>query len=105
MQYPRIVSELLQQHGKKLRQLSDALNERAVVLDVVRASLPAKLAPHIASAGIENGRLTLGVSGAVWASRLRYLTGAVRATVGAALDTEIVSVRIRVLPPDPLVRR
>ena len=102
MQNPRVVSELLQQHGKKLRELRERLDERAAVLDLVRGSLPAKLAPHIASAGIENGRLTLGVAGAVWASRLRYLTGAVRAGVGAALDTEIVSVRIRVLPPDPL---
>ncbi|MFI4891518.1 MAG: DciA family protein [Steroidobacterales bacterium] len=101
MQNPRVVSELLQQHGKKLRELSQRLAERAAVLEVVRGSLPAKLATHIASAGLENGRLTIGVGGAAWASRLRYLTGAVRTEVGAALGLEIVSVRIRVLPPTP----
>jgi hypothetical protein len=102
VQNPRVVSELLQQHGKKLRGLREALRGRAVVLDAVRASLPTRLAAHIVSAGIENGRLTIGVAGAAWASRLRYLTGAVRTGVGTALDTEIVSVRIRVLPPEGL---
>jgi hypothetical protein len=99
MQNPRVVSELLQLHGKKLRELGAALKKRAAVLAVVRASLPAKLAARVASAGLENGRLTLGVTGAVWASRLRYMTGALRSEVGAALGTEIVSVRIRVLQP------
>jgi hypothetical protein len=98
MQNPRIVSELLQVHGKKLRELGSRLKERAAVLEAVRGALPPKLAPHVATAGLENGRLTLGVTGAVWASRLRYLTGSVRTGVGAALHTEVVSVRIRVLP-------
>jgi hypothetical protein len=99
MQNPRVVSELLQLHGKKLRELGATLKKRAAVLDVVRASLPAKLASRVASAGLENGRLTLGVTGAVWASRLRYSTSALRMEVGAALCTDIVSVRIRVLQP------
>src|SRR5208282_5065283 len=72
MQNPRLVSELLQLHGKKLRELGARLKKRAGVLDLVRGALPAKLAPHVCSAGLENGRLTLGVTGAVWASRLRY---------------------------------
>jgi Dna[CI] antecedent, DciA len=97
MQNPRVVSELLQLHGKKLRELGTAIKKRAVVLDAVRSSLPPRLATHIASAGLENGRLTVGVTGAVWASRLRYLTGDLRTRVGAALRTEIVSVRVRVV--------
>jgi hypothetical protein len=99
MQNPRVVSELLQLRGKKPRELGAALKKRAAILNVVHASLPAKLASRVASAGLENGRLTLGVTGAVWASRLRYCTGALRTDVGAALGAEIVSVRIRVLPP------
>ena len=99
MQNPRVVSELLQLRGKKPRELGAAIKKRAAVLDAVRTSLPAKIASRVASAGIENGRLTLGVDGAVWASRLRYSTGALRTDVGAALGTEILSVRIRVLPP------
>jgi len=99
MQNPRVVSELLQLHGMKPRELGAALKKRAAVLDAVRASLPAKLASRVGSAGLENGRLTLGVTGAVWASRLRYSTSALRTEVGAALGTDIVSVRIRVLQP------
>ena len=99
MQNPRVVSELLQLHGKKLRELGAALKKRAAILKAVRASLPETLAPRVTSAGLENGRLTLGVTGAVWASRLRYTTGALRSEVGAALGLEIVSVRIRVLQP------
>jgi hypothetical protein len=99
MQNPRVVSELLHLRGKKLRELGAAIKKRAVALNVVRANLPVKLASRVASAGLENGRLTLGVTGAVWASRLRYMTGTLRIDVGAALRTEIVSIRIRVLPP------
>jgi hypothetical protein len=53
----------------------------------------------VASAGIEQGRLTIGVSGAVWASLLRYFTDIVRKRVSESLGIEILSVRIRVLPP------
>jgi hypothetical protein len=97
MQNPRVVSELLQLHGKKLRDLGATLRKRAAVLDVVRSCLPPKLAAHVASAGLEHGRLTVGVTGAVWASRLRYLTADLRSAAGAALRAEIVSVRIRVV--------
>jgi hypothetical protein len=99
MQNPRVVSELLQLHNNKLKGLADRLSRRATVLDVVHRNLPPKLAPHVASAGLEQGRLTLGVRGGAWASRLRYLSGSLRAAVGSALAMEIHSVRIRVLPP------
>ncbi len=97
MQNPRVVSELLQLHGKKLRDLGASLKKRAAVLDAVRSCLPPKLATHVASAGLENGRLTLGVTGAVWASRLRYLSADLRTAAGAALRADILSVRIRVV--------
>ena len=98
MQNPRVVSEL-QLHGKKLSELTQRLSERAAVLAVVRRNLPPKLAPRVHSAGLENGRLTLGVNGAAWASRLRYVTTDLRRAVGTSLGVDIVSVRIRVLPP------
>ncbi len=101
MQNPRVVSELLQIHGKKLRELAERLEARAAVVDEVRRHLPPKLAAAIQSAGVEHGRLTIGVTGAVWASRLRYLTAALRREVGSGLATEIVSVRIRIVPPAP----
>ena len=99
MQNPRVVSELLQQHNNRLKRLGDRLKERATVLDVVQRNLPARLATSVASAGLDQGRLTLGVRGGAWASRLRYQTCALRAAVASALGTEVISVRIRVLPP------
>jgi hypothetical protein len=71
------------------------------VLEQVRAALPPQLAAAVASAGIEQGRLTIGVLGAVWASRLRYLTESVRKQVSGSTGTTIVSVRVRVVPPLP----
>jgi len=69
------------------------------VVEQVRAALPARLALNVTSAGIDSGRLTIGVVGAVWASRLRYLTESVRKRVGGSLGITILSVRIRVVPP------
>ncbi len=69
------------------------------MVDQVRANLPARLAEAVTSAGVERGKLTIGVNGAVWASRIRYLTESLRAPVGAATGVAILSVRVRVVPP------
>jgi len=69
MQNPRRVSDLLSRTGNKLTALKTRSQERSRVLEQVRAALPARLAEAVASAGIEQGRLTIGVVGAVWASR------------------------------------
>ena len=69
------------------------------MVEQVRAALPARLALKVASAGIDTGRLTIGVVGAVWASRLRYLKESVAKRVGGSLGITIQSVRIRVVPP------
>ena len=68
-------------------------------MEQVRAVVPERLARAVISAGIEQGRLTIGVAGAVWASRLRYLTESVRKRVGSSMKIAIVSVKIRVVPP------
>jgi Dna[CI] antecedent, DciA len=70
-------------------------------VEQVRAALPARIALAVASAGIEHGRLTIGVVGGVWASRLRYLTESVRKRVVASTGIAVVSVRVRVVPPGP----
>jgi hypothetical protein len=70
-----------------------------LIVEQVRAALPARLAQAVVSAGVEQGRLTIGVVGAVWASRLRYLTESVRKRVAEATGMAIVSVKIRVVPP------
>ncbi len=101
MQNPRSVSDLLSRSGNKLTALKARSRERSRVVEQVRAALPARLAHAVVSAGIDQGRLTIGVGGAVWASRLRYLTESVRKQVGSSMGITILSVKIRVsqLPP------
>jgi hypothetical protein len=99
MQNPRSVSDLLSRTGNKLTALKSRSRERSLVLEQVRAALPARLASAVASAGIDQGRLTIGVVGAHWASRLRYLTESLRKQVGSSTRTAIHSVKIRVVQP------
>jgi Dna[CI] antecedent, DciA len=89
----------LSRTGNKLTALKAQSEDRARVVEQVRAALPARLALTVVSAGLERGRLTIGVGGAQWASRIRYFTDAVRKEVGARLGVPIIGVRIRVLPP------
>src|ERR1700730_11275039 len=103
MQNPRSVSDLMSRSGNKLTALKIRSQERSLVVEQVRAALPAKLAVAVASAGIQQGRLTIGVVGGVWASRLRYLTDSVRKQVTASMGVAIVGVRVRVVPPGPLL--
>jgi hypothetical protein len=99
MQNPRSVSDLLSRTGNKLTALKTRSQERSRVVEEVRAALPTRLALAVASAGIEQGRLTIGVVGAVWASRIRYFTDAVRKRVSGSMGVELIGVRIRVVPP------
>jgi hypothetical protein len=98
MQNPRSVSDLLSRSGNKLSSLKNRSLDRSKVLEQVRAALPARLALAVATAGIDQGRLTIGVIGAVWASRLRYLTESVRKRVSASLSTPVITVKVRVVP-------
>lgn len=99
MQNPRRVSDLLSRTGNKLTALKARSQERSRILEQVHATLPPRLGAAVVSAGIERGRLTLGVVGAVWASRLRYMTESVRKHMASVTGTAILSVKIRVVPP------
>jgi hypothetical protein len=101
MQNSKSLSELLARGGKRLSLLKERSAERSLVLEQVRAALPPRLGKAVASAGIDEGRLTIGVVGAVWASRLRYSTEIIRKQVTKASKVEITSVKIRVVPPIP----
>jgi hypothetical protein len=98
MQKFKPLSELLQIPDKVLGTLSARLRDRAELLVAVQTALPARLAAEVLSAGLEGGRLTVGVSSAAWAARLRYFTNDLRKTVGSTARTTIVSVRLRVVP-------
>jgi len=99
MQKPKSVSELLSRPGKRLNALKRRSETRSLVLDQVRVALPLRLAQAVVSAGVEQGRLTIGVVGAVWATRLRYFTGALQRRISSSLGVDVLSVRIRVVPP------
>ena len=101
MRKPRTINEILMGSGARLTALRSQTNNRAAVLAHVCAALPPNLAKAVVSAGVGDGRLTLGVVGAAWASRLRYVTETLRKRVGESLGVEIRSVRIRVVPPPP----
>jgi hypothetical protein len=98
MQNPKSVSELLANGNKRLKSLQARVQARALVLDQVREALPERLAESVVSAGLEQGRLILGVNAAVWASRLRYFNNILVKRVGEATGTAILSVKIRVVP-------
>jgi hypothetical protein len=101
MRKPRAINDILTGDSARLSALRTQTNNRAAVLAHVCAALPPSLAKAVASAGVGDGRLTLGVVGAAWASRLRYVTETLRKRVGESLGVEIRSVRIRVVPPPP----
>jgi hypothetical protein len=93
----RHISELLQTAGR-MQRLDARLRQRSNVLEAVRTSLPSRLAQAVVSAGVEEGRLTIGVVGSVWASRIRYCSEATRLSLNEKLGTVLLSVRIRVVP-------
>jgi hypothetical protein len=99
MQNSKSLSELLARGGKRLSLLTAKAAQRSKIVEQVRAALPARLAESVVSAGLEEGRLTIGVAGAVWASRLRYSTEAIRKRVAKSAGEDVSSVRIRVVPP------
>src|SRR6266404_6312913 len=74
MQNLRSVSDLVSRNGNKLTALKIRSQERTLVVEQVRATLPARIALAEASAGMEQGRLTIAGVGVVLTSRLMYLT-------------------------------
>ena len=99
MPKPKHINELLAGGGKRLADIKRRTGERAMVLREVRSALPRELAQAVFSAGILEGKLTLGVTSAAFASRLRYVTQELRQRLGESRGVDIQPVRIRVVPP------
>lgn len=93
------INDLMNQGGSRLNALKSQSEQRSHALRHVCAALPEKLARSVASAGVQEGELTIGVVGAAWASRLRYVTETLRKRVGDAMGVELKTVRIKVVPP------
>ena len=99
MHKPKSINELLKIGGIRLSALKERSEQRNRTLDHVRAAVPSVLAEFIVTAGFEDGRLTVGVTGANWAARLRYVTDTLQTEVGKRLGVTIERVRITVVPP------
>ena len=93
------INGLFEGGSERLTSLRTRSRERSRVLTQVVAALPPELARAIASAGIDQGRLTIGVAGAGWATRLRFGADTLRKQVADAMGVEIQSVRIKVVQP------
>jgi hypothetical protein len=89
------INELLE--AGRLKGLQTRRRERSDLLAHVRAALPPEFEGTVVTAGIEEGRLVVGVSGGAWASRLRYRSQALRESVATTLGREIHSVRVKVV--------
>jgi hypothetical protein len=99
MQKSKAVSELFTGANKKLTALRAKSDERSRIRERVCALLPAKLAQTVVSASIDQGRLSIGVTSAVWATRLRYMAEDLRNRVGESTGLAVSSVRVRVVTP------
>src|SRR5712675_1624480 len=95
----KTINELISSGGKRLSDLKTKAQARARALEHVCAALPSPLARNIVSAGVQDGQLTIGVAGAAWAARLRYVTEPLRLQVGSSMRVDIQKVRIKVVPP------
>ncbi len=93
------INQLFNSGGNRLSDLKTKVQARTRALEHVCAALPVPLARNIVSAGVEHGQLTIGVTGAAWAARLRYVTEVLRTQVGSSLRVDIQKVRIKVVPP------
>ena len=96
---PKSIKELLTVGGPRIAALTARSAARTNLLVQVRAALPPELATHVTSAEILATRLTLGVDGAAWASRLRYATDPLRLALAGSTGIALASVRIKVVPP------
>jgi hypothetical protein len=97
MEKTKHISQLLRSDGR-LVGLDARLRQRCKVLEDVRTALPDRLAQAVVSAGVDGGRLTIGVVSSVWASRIRYCPEASRTSLSEKLGMVLSGVRIRVVP-------
>jgi hypothetical protein len=95
---PKTINELLNSGGKRLSSLAEKSAARTTALQRVCAALPAELAQAVVSAGLDAGKLTIGVASAAWAARLRYVIDDLRAPLTKSLGADIQTIRIRVVP-------
>ena len=83
---------------KRVTALKARSETRSRILQSVREALPEHLAVAVVTAGVDQGRLSVGVIGAVWAARIRYFLPQARERLKKQ-GIEVMTARVRVVPP------
>ncbi len=104
-QKPTSVSDLLGKPGGVLERLRNGAGEADRVLSAVRQALPGELRERVWGASVREGTLTLLVTSASWATRIRYRAPALRQVLGADLGVDLERVAVRVRPVGTGARR
>jgi hypothetical protein len=95
----RDIRELFKGGSERLTSLQAQSRARAQALSHVQAALPPTLAGRVATAGLEQGKLTIGVCAGAWATRVRYVAEILRRDVSTSMGVEIHTVRVKVVQP------
>ena len=96
---PQKIGKLLPGTSPPMLRLAKELARQRRVLEVIRAALPPALRQHCRALACRNGRVTLFVASATWATRLRYHTPLLLEKLIAADELGIRTVRVRILAP------
>lgn len=95
---PTAVSELLAKGQGLLERLRTGAAASTRTLEMVRRALPDTLAEHVDAASLEGGELSLSVSSAAFAARIRYLEQSLCAAVTRDTGAAVSRCRIKVRP-------
>lgn len=95
---PTEVSQLLRNSQGTLKKLQDAAQVATRTLEGVRACLPERLGAEVWGATVRGRTLTVLVSSAVWATRVRFEASRLREAVSAGPQGSITRVVVRVRP-------
>jgi hypothetical protein len=93
---PHLHKLLAAPDGALAQLLADGRRQQQLLAQV-RQRLPGELADAVASAGIADGALHLGVTSGAWASRLRFLAPQLRRQLGDRLGQPLNEVCVHVL--------
>lgn len=101
---PTAVSELLQKGQGLLERLRQGSSQADETLRAVRAELPGEFAQQVWGASARAGTLTVLVTSAAWATRVRYHAPGLREQVARRLGVTLERITIRVRPAGPMPR-
>lgn len=101
---PIALSELLNKGQGLLERLRRGSSQADEALQAVRAELPEEFAAQVWGASARAGTLTVLVTSAVWATRVRYHAPGLREQVARRLGMTLERVTIRVRPAGPTAR-